>query len=115
VEDAEDVAAAHAQQKEGQADDFDFDAGGNNTTGNQSRDSRTPKTSVPPTPAEPADAMDVDKSKDGEDEFGHVDSYMLGFLDWALKDVKYVPPPDKSRRGRLDKNGRDRSHRPRVR
>ncbi|KAG9522262.1 hypothetical protein KCV07_g3108, partial [Aureobasidium melanogenum] len=115
VEDAEDVAAAHAQQKEGQADDFDFDAGGNNTTGNQSRDSRTPKTSVPPTPAEPADAMDVDETRDGEDEFGHVDSYMLGFLDWALKDVKYVPPPDKSRRGRLDKNGRDRSHRPRVR
>ncbi|KAH0350512.1 hypothetical protein KCU83_g4857, partial [Aureobasidium melanogenum] len=115
VEDAEDVAAAHAQQKEGQADDFDFDAGGNNTTGNQSRDSRTPKTSVPPTPAEPADAMDVDEARDGEDEFGHIDSYMLGFLDWALKDVKYVPPPDKSRRGRLDKNGRDRSHRPRVR
>ncbi|KAG9845989.1 hypothetical protein KCU68_g6542, partial [Aureobasidium melanogenum] len=115
VEDAEDVAAAHAQQKEGQADDFDFDAGGNNTTGNQSRDSRTPKTSVPHTPAEPADAMDVDEVRDGEEEFGHIDSYMLGFLDWALKDVKYVPPPDKSRRGRLDKNGRDRSHRPRVR
>jgi helicase SWR1 len=119
VEDAEDVAAAHAQQKEGQADDFDFDAGvgnTNNPTANQSRESKTPKTSVPPTPAEPADAMDVEDVKDAEeDEFAHVDSYMLKFLDWAFKDVKYIPPPDKSRRGRLDKNGRDRSHRPRVR
>ena len=115
VEDAEDVAAAHAQQKEGQADDFDFDAAANtnNTTANPSRDSRTPKTSVPPTPAEPADIVDVDEA-DAE-EVAHVDTYMLGFLDWALKDVKYIPPPDKSRRGRLDKNGRDRSHRPRVR
>jgi helicase SWR1 len=115
VEDAEDVAAAHAQQKEGQADDFDFDAGvgnTNNPTANQSRESKTPKTSVPPTPAEPADAMEVDAE---EEEFAHVDSYMLKFLDWAFKDVKYIPPPDKSRRGRLDKNGRDRSHRPRVR
>ncbi|KAI4765236.1 hypothetical protein E4T52_00147 [Aureobasidium sp. EXF-3400] len=115
VEDAEDVAAAHAQQKEGQADDFDFDAGvnTNNATANQSRESKTPKTSVPPTPAEPADVMDVEEA-DAE-EVAHVDTYMLGFLDWALKDVKYIPPPDKSRRGRLDKNGRDRSHRPRVR
>jgi helicase SWR1 len=116
VEDAEDVAAAHAQQKEGQADDFDFDAGvnTNNTTANPSRDSRTPKTSVPPTPAEPADIMEVEEVQDA-DEVAHVDTYMLNFLDWALKDVKYIPPPDKSRRGRLDKNGRDRSHRPRVR
>jgi helicase SWR1 len=118
VEDAEDVAAAHAQQKEGQADDFDFDAGvgnTNNPTANQSRESKTPKTSVPPTPAEPADLMDVEVKDAEEDEFAHVDSYMLKFLDWAFKDVKYIPPPDKSRRGRLDKNGRDRSHRPRVR
>jgi helicase SWR1 len=118
VEDAEDVAAAHAQQREGQADDFDFDGGvGNNTnnpTANQSRESKTPKTSVPPTPAEPADPMDVEVT-DAEEEVAHVDSYMLKFLDWAFKDVKYIPPPDKSRRGRLDKNGRDRSHRPRVR
>lgn len=115
VEDAEDVAAAHAQQKEGQADDFDFDgaANTNNTTANPSRDSRTPKTSVPPTPAEPADDMELDEAD--TEEVAHVDTYMLGFLDWALKDVKYIPPPDKSRRGRLDKNGRDRSHRPRVR
>jgi helicase SWR1 len=118
VEDAEDVAAAHAQQKEGQADDFDFDGGNNTTnnnpTANQSRESKTPKTSVPPTPAEPADPMDVEVT-DAEEEVAHVDSYMLNFLDWAFKDVKYIPPPDKSRRGRLDKNGRDRSHRPRVR
>ncbi|KAI5196833.1 hypothetical protein AUEXF2481DRAFT_40473 [Aureobasidium subglaciale EXF-2481] len=122
VEDAEDVAAAHAQAKEGQEDDFDFDANGNNATAtatataNQSRVSRTPKTSVPPTPAEPADALEVAQElKDGGEEFGHVDEYMLNFLDWALQGVRYVPPPDKSRRGRLDKNGRDRSHRPRVR
>ncbi|THX24804.1 hypothetical protein D6D10_10048 [Aureobasidium pullulans] len=117
VEDAEDVAAAHAQAKEVTADDFDFDGGGGNNTAAQSRDSRTPKTSVPATPAEPADGVDVaDVEKlDGEEDVGHVDEYMLNFLDWALKDVKYIPPPDKSRRGRLDKHGRDRSHRPRVR
>jgi len=135
VEDAEDVAAARAQQKDLQADDFDFD----NPNADTSRNSRTPKTSVPPTPADTT-APGTSAIRDGAEvsttleaaqsglvdaEMGdadadaeylrHVDEYMLETMDWLLKDVKYVPPPDKSRRGRLDKNGRDRSHRPRNR
>jgi helicase SWR1 len=110
VEDAEDVAAARAQQRDMQADDFDFDGNNQGTTA-----APTPKSTVPPTPAAEIETIDVEDLGREVEEVGHVDDYMLGFLTWAVKDIRYVPPPDKSRRGRLDKNGRDRSHRPRVR
>ncbi|KAK8211412.1 swr1 complex component [Zalaria obscura] len=128
VEDREDAEAARAAQKEAHADDFDFDKA---DTG---RGRSTPRTSVPPTPVEAPGPSSL--SKDGvelsttleaansglvepvqdvhrdPDERSHVDEYMLRFIEDQLKDVPFVPPPDKSKRGRLDKNGRDRSHRP---
>jgi helicase SWR1 len=39
---------------------------------------------------------------------GHVDRFMIGCMEWMLADWKYVPPPVR----RLDKHGRDPSHRP---
>jgi helicase SWR1 len=45
-----------------------------------------------------------------ESMMGHVDGYMIRYMQHLLKDWNYSPP-----QSRLDKTGRDRSHRPRKR
>lgn len=130
VEDAEDVAAARGQQKEllasGAVDEVDFAESAAATK------SGTPRTaSVPPTPtaqgneevsqtlesAELDEEIAAEKEEivikgDGrQEEVCHVDEYMLRYIEEVtLQGVLYVPPIDK-KRARLDRNGRDRSHR----
>lgn len=91
VEDKEDVQAAQAARKEDQhqsdldaADDF---------------------TSSTPAPAPP----EIDTLK--EERKGHVDAYMIGFVEAALEGWRYAPPPAR----KVDKHGRDPSHRPKKR
>jgi helicase SWR1 len=85
VEDKEDVQAAQAARKEDQ-NQTDLDAG-------EMQDV-------------PVESLDVDHVK--EERRGHVDAYMIGFVEEALRGWQYVPPPVR----KLDKNGRDPSHRP---
>jgi helicase SWR1 len=86
VEDKEDVQAAQAARKEDQ-NQTDMDAG-------EMQDSI------------PVESLDVDHVK--EERRGHVDAYMIGFVEEALRGWQYVPPPAR----KVDKNGRDPSHRP---
>ena len=36
--------------------------------------------------------------EDEEDEAGHVDEYIIRFLEWELTDVPVVPPNDKNKK-----------------
>ncbi len=59
----------------------------------------------------PHNHMDVDEA-DQIDEIGHVDEYMLRFMQWELHDVPIAPPIDKSKK--KSKKGQDhRVRRPR--
>lgn len=75
VEDKEDVQAAQQARKEEMQDEEDF----------AERSSKGP--SVPPTPglANAVDQEDVDME-------GHIDSYMVKYIEEALRYVPYVPP-----------------------
>jgi len=112
AEDEVDVQAAQAQQREAYVDDADF-----NLDSKQRGRSSTVGASVPATIDNPHDIVgsadvDMDEEQQDPEVLPHVDEYMLGFVELMLKDVPFVPPVDK-KRARLDKNGRDRSHRPR--
>lgn len=99
VEDKEDVQAAQQAQKEEQQDAEEFADGA----------SKNP--SVPPTPGAtgPDDQEDDAAAADRE---GHVDNYMIKVVEASLKGVPFVPPKPERR---LDKHGRDPSHRPKKR
>ncbi|KAI5303065.1 swr1 complex component, partial [Ascosphaera atra] len=66
----------------------------------------TPATAPYPVPGQGetgSDANDAAAVATIADEFGHVDDYLLRFMEWAVKDEPLVLPPDKrkkSRRGR---------------
>ncbi|GAB7344319.1 hypothetical protein MBLNU457_2184t1 [Dothideomycetes sp. NU457] len=110
AEDEVDVQAAQAQQREAYVDDADF-----NFDSKQRGRSSKVGTSAPPTIDNPHDIVgdvDMDEEEQDPEVLPHVDEYMLGFVELMLKDVPFVPPLDK-KKARLDKNGRDRSHRPR--
>jgi len=137
VEDTEDIAAAKIAEKEMvNTDDADFDE----RTAISSGGGATPRTPGPPTPSEliaptsafaqtptpfeqrvvetaeagmatPTDAVDTEMA-DQVDEPGHVDEYMLRFLEWDLQQVPIAPPTDKSKK--KSKKGQDhRVRRPR--
>lgn len=92
VEDKEDVVAAQQARKEDHQDDMDFDRSKDQSKAN------TPG----PRAVEAEDEVDVALQ-------GHVDSYMVRVMEEILlKGWVYVPPPVR----RLDKHGRDPSHRP---
>ncbi|KAI7426036.1 hypothetical protein KC368_g18497, partial [Hortaea werneckii] len=93
VEDREDVAAAHKAQKEEHQDDVDF----------AERSSKGASAAATPGPA----GVD-DEGEEGEDRKGHVDGYMVNWMEEMLKDVPFVPPVVR----KLDRHGRDPSHRP---
>ncbi|KAM0720612.1 hypothetical protein Q7P37_004749 [Cladosporium fusiforme] len=97
VEDKEDVQAAQQARKEEQQDADEF----------ADRSSKEP--SVPPTPG--ATGPDEDDGDTANRE-GHVDGYMIKLVEESLKGVPFVPPKPERR---LDKHGRDPSHRPKKR
>lgn len=97
VEDKEDVQAAQQAQKEEQQDAEEF------------ADGTSKNPSVPPTPG--ATGPD-DQEDDAANREGHVDNYMIKFVEASLKNVPFVPPKPERR---LDKHGRDPSHRPKKR
>jgi len=76
VEEAEDVQAAQQARKEDQQDDVDFAADAKATAG-----------------ATEEEALD-------EDRKGHLDSYLVRFMQFWHKDTVYIPPP-------LAKHGKD--------
>lgn len=71
VEDKEDVQAAQQARKEDMQDEEDF----------AERSSKGP--SMPQTPNGEADDVDME---------GHIDSYMIRYLEEAIKHIPYVPP-----------------------
>lgn len=100
VEDKEDVQAAQQAQKEQQQDAEEFADGTNKNT------------SVPPTPgATGPDDLEEDAAATANLE-GHIDNYMIKLVEASLKNVPFVPPKPERR---LDKHGRDPSHRPKKR
>jgi len=111
AEDEVDVQAAQAQQKEALMDDADFDF-----DSKQRSRSGTAGAGTPVTIDNPHDIVEATDTRAtemvGKEEIPHVDEYMLSLMEEMLKGTPFVPPVDKSKRGRLDKNGRDRSHRP---
>ncbi|KAK5111935.1 hypothetical protein LTR85_011682 [Meristemomyces frigidus] len=93
VEDREDVVAAQNARKEEAQDDVDF----------AERSSKGPSLAATPGPG---GAMD--DAGDGVERKGHVDQYMVDLVEAMQKDVPFVPPVVR----KLDRHGRDPSHRP---
>jgi len=91
VEDREDVAAAQSARKEERQDEVDF------------ADRASSKN-----PSRAQGEADVEGEGD-EGRKGHVDLYMIRQMERMFEGVTFVPPVAQ---GRKDKNGRDRSHRP---
>lgn len=122
AEEAVDVEAAVARQREAQADDdADFGPEGRKSktslslsiaTNNPAaiHDTTASSTPTPMEPLTPVDGTAVDA-----DEREHVDEYMLRHVLWMLADSPIVAPVDKKSKSRLDKMGRDRGHRPKRR
>ncbi|GIZ42466.1 hypothetical protein CKM354_000573600 [Cercospora kikuchii] len=96
VEDKEDVQAAEKAGKEDRTDDVDFG----------DRSSKGPSKANTPGPGAAEDEVD----EVTEELKGHVDLYMIKQMEHLLQGWVYTPPP-----ARLDKHGRDRSHRPKKR
>ncbi|KAF2170216.1 hypothetical protein M409DRAFT_64550 [Zasmidium cellare ATCC 36951] len=96
IEDKEDVQAAQQAAKEDRQDDVDF------------ADRSSKGASKANTPGV-FGADEVDPIE--EERNGHVDKYMIKSMEYLLKDWVYVPPPVR----KLDKHGRDPSHRPKKR
>ncbi|KAK4503874.1 hypothetical protein PRZ48_004789 [Zasmidium cellare] len=95
IEDKEDVQAAQQAAKEDRQDDVDF------------ADRSSKGASKANTPG--VFGADVDPIE--EERNGHVDKYMIKNMEYLLKGWVYVPPPVR----KLDKHGRDPSHRPKKR
>ncbi|KAM3424960.1 hypothetical protein BST61_g6931 [Cercospora zeina] len=96
VEDKEDVQAAEKAGKEDRTDDVDFG----------DRSSKGPSKANTPGPGAAEDVVD----EVAEERKSHVDLYMIKQMEHLLQGWVYTPPP-----ARLDKHGRDRSHRPKKR
>ncbi|USW53416.1 Putative helicase, P-loop containing nucleoside triphosphate hydrolase, SNF2-like domain superfamily [Septoria linicola] len=96
VEDKEDVQAAAQAGKEDRTDDVDFG----------DRSSKGPSKANTPGPG----AVEEEIDEVAEERKGHVDLYMIKHMEHLLHGWVYTPPP-----ARLDKHGRDRSHRPKKR
>jgi helicase SWR1 len=97
VEDREDVQAAVQASKEDRTDDVDF--GRDSSKG-------ASKANTPGPGAAEDDVIDELE----EERKGHVDLYMIRHMENLLQGWVYTPPAAK-----LDKHGRDRSHRPKNR
>ncbi|KAK1072223.1 swr1 complex component [Friedmanniomyces endolithicus] len=93
VEDREDVLAAEAARKEENQDTEDF---------------AEPK-GTSAAPATPGPGVYLEGEEGDRAGRGHVDGYMVELMETMLKDVPFVPPVVR----RVDKHGRDPSHRKR--
>lgn len=125
VEDREDITAARVAEKEmTQTDAADFEE---RTRPGSSRGAQTPnlqtlhQTTIPPSltladessdrlvtnPGEDA-AVKV-QTEEAEPELGHVDDYMIRFIEWELQDLPLAFPVDKKRKkGGTKKGGEHR-------
>lgn len=127
AEDKEDIDAAKNAEKEiekADAEDFEENSGVNTPGQPQvSSNSRVGTPGPQPTAAQDASSVGVqsqllatseaeeviDEAKSGND--GHIDSYLLRFMEWNLKDEPLVLPPDKRKRSRRGHEHRTRRHR----
>lgn len=131
AEDEEDIIAARIAEKEMiQTDAADFEEKAATAAVNMSSgEGATPKTPLPQTPRDPvvrftdspaATATPVEPTTPGpaapahvddndvadeEDDVGHIDNYLLRFLEWQLRDVTIAPAPDKSKSKKTKKAG----------
>nr|POE69078.1 helicase swr1 [Quercus suber] len=96
VEDREDFQAAQRAGKEEKQDELEFA---------EHKSSNGPSAAATPGP------VVEEETPDGIDRKGHVDSYMIREVERWWARVPYVPAPVR----RLDKHGRDPSHRPKKR
>lgn len=100
VEDKEDIDAAKNAQKELEhADDGDFDerSYSHSTPGHMgASQAGTPMTTGPGEDDTPGPS--VDGNADGEPQPGHIDDYLLRFMEWNMRDEPLVLPPDKSKK-----------------
>ncbi|WPH00628.1 Hypothetical protein R9X50_00345800 [Acrodontium crateriforme] len=96
VEDKEDVAAAQQARKEDHQDDADF----------AERSSKGPSAAATPGPTD-LEGTNLYADEDVDGRGGHVDVFMIKHMEYELRNWIYTPPPVK----RLDRHGRDRSHR----
>jgi helicase SWR1 len=103
AEDKEDIDAAKNAQKEmEQADDDDFgDRSISHTPGQVGtplatgpEEAETPGVQLITTPQIHA----VDETLDVEPQPGHIDDYLLRFMEWNMKDEPLVLPPDKTKK-----------------
>lgn len=130
AEDEEDIVAARIAEKEMvQTDAADFEEKAAASVNVSSGEGATPKTPLPQTPRDPvvrftdspsaaatpiepttpgrAPPAGVDDNDDAEeeDDVGHIDNYMLRFLEWQLRDVPIAPAPEKSKSKKSKKAG----------
>lgn len=130
AEDEEDIVAARIAEREMvQTDAADFEEKAAATVNMSSGEGATPKTPLPQTPRDPvvrftdspsAAATPVESATPGraapapvddnddadeEDDVGHIDNYMLRFVEWQLRDVPIAPAPDKSKSKKSKKAG----------
>lgn len=131
VEDEEDIVAARIAEREMvQTDAADFEERAAAAVNMSSGEGATPKTPLPQTPrdlvvrftdspsaaatpvepttpgrAAAARAGDNDDANDEEDDVGHIDNYMLRFLEWQLQDIPITPAPDKWKKKNSKKAG----------
>ncbi|KAJ5698226.1 hypothetical protein N7462_000231 [Penicillium macrosclerotiorum] len=99
AEDKEDIDAAKNAQKELEhADDGDFE--------DRSISHGTPAQAGTPLaiaddgtqqPIDPSAPL-PEENEDGEPQLGHIDDYLLRFMEWNMRDEPLVLPPDKSKK-----------------
>lgn len=106
VEDKDDVLAAQKARKEEQDDETRDDVA---TAAGTARSSRGP--SVAATPRAGTEGLELEGGVDGvgdEAGVGHVDGYMLRFMEEWMKGVPFVPPVVKKTDGRGRRRDRNR-------
>jgi helicase SWR1 len=115
AEDKEDIDAAKNAQKELEhADDGDFDDRAN---ANASGAGQTPTQAGTPLPDEAQQPLNANNAEVAEDtadsdpSLGHIDDYLLRFMEWNMKDEPLVLPVDKS----MKKSKKGKEHRLRKR
>ncbi|KAI5304802.1 swr1 complex component [Ascosphaera pollenicola] len=127
AEDKEDIYAAKNAEKEvekADAGDFEENSGVNipghtQTTSNSRIGTPGPPTSAAPDPSSTAAQSHLPVTSEADETVngvkstydGHIDAYLLRFMEWNLKDAPLVLPPDKRKRSRRGHEHRIRRHR----
>ncbi|KAJ5558102.1 Helicase swr1 [Penicillium sp. DV-2018c] len=105
AEDKEDLdAAKNAQKEQEHADDGDFEehSATHGTPAQAGTPAGTPAQAETPLPVEEGTGVPVlqhvSGGVSGEAEPGHIDDYLLRFMEWNLKDEPLILPADKSKK-----------------